>query len=139
MLDGGDADWGEGAGLVRLDGTDDDTLIGGGGAGTFVFGLNSGNDRTQDFSQEDDTIDLTALDLSADELAGVLAGAEKTSDGVRLDFTGYDGGTITFEYGTSEAPLADDFLIRPPGAVVGAPLLVLALAFVLAMLGLRLG
>ena len=51
-------------------------------------------------------------DLGADELAGILASGEKTAEGYRLDFSAHDGGTITFELGTSEVPLADDFLIR---------------------------
>ena len=101
-----------GGGDDRLDGGPGaDTLTGGEGADTFVFGINSGNDKIQDFDREDDAIDLTALGLSSDELAEVLAAGEKTADGFRLDFTAHDGGTFLFEWGTSQTPSLDDFLL----------------------------
>ena len=116
-LDGGDGDdtiyGGDGGsiGYLQAGDTDDDYLIGGEGADVFVFGVQFGNDTIQDFSQEDDTINLTALDLSADEFAGVLAAGEATDDGFRLDLTDYNGWTLLLEGISSGMLSVDDFLI----------------------------
>lgn len=58
-----------GRGNDTLDGGEgDDLLIGGRGADTFVFGENSGNDVIRKFESGMDQIDLTALNLTFEDL-----------------------------------------------------------------------
>ncbi len=73
-------------------GTTDDMLTGGGGADTFVFNQDSGNDTITDFTSGTDKIDLSAFTniTSFDQLFGFQAGDDAV---IFLGFCG--GGTIT--------------------------------------------
>ncbi len=75
-------------------GAGDDTMTGGEGADTFVYSAGHGNDTITDFTDGEDTIDLSAitgitgfgdLSISADGGAAVI------------DLSAHQGGTITLE------------------------------------------
>ena len=90
--DEGDMLYGQGGDDVLMGGDDADTLTGGSGSDTFVFGrervtgdttdpTDTADDVVMDFSKTGgDKIDLTALDLSAAELAAIIAAANDTGD-----------------------------------------------------------
>ena len=96
-----------GGGNDRLfGGTGDDLLHGALGNDVFVFGLAHGDDEIVGFTDGEDRMDLTGLDL--DGFHDVHATAAE--GGVRLDLTGAGGGTIEL-CGFSIADLdAADFL-----------------------------
>ena len=113
---GGDDDMTGGPGNDRLfggqgndtliGGQGDDRLAGGPGADVFVFGPGDGADTVTDFSNGTDRIDLTAFDIESIEAFTMTAG----DDGVTLDLTGIDGGTILLADLTT-LPDAGDFLV----------------------------
>ena len=65
-----------------------DTLTGGAGADTFVFGRDHGDDSITDFTVGEDRIDLTAFAVTS------LSDLTITSDdtGITIDLTDLDGG-----------------------------------------------
>ena len=89
-------------------GTSDDTMTGGTGADTFVFAENHGADTITDFTDGDDTIDLSAFaDITDfDDISRKI-----TQDGTDtvIDLEDFGGGTITLEGFTSTDLTADDF------------------------------
>ena len=89
-------------------GTSDDTMTGGTGSDTFVFNEKSGDDTITDFTDGDDTIDLSAFDdiSGFTDLDGKIA--QSGSDTV-IDLGDFGGGTITLEGFTSTDLSADDF------------------------------
>ena len=89
-------------------GTSDDTMTGGTGADTFVFASNHGSDTITDFTDGDDTIDLSAFSgiTGFTDLDGKIS--QSGSDTV-IDLTDFGGGTITLEGFTSTDLSADDF------------------------------
>ena len=104
---GGDDRLFGGQGNDRLDGgTGNDRLAGGPGADVFVFALGNGADAITDFANGQDRIDLTAFDLTGyDDLT-----VTSSTDGVTIDLSAYDGGTVLLE-GFDMANLdATDFL-----------------------------
>ena len=89
-------------------GTSDDTMTGGTGSDTFVFNEKSGNDTITDFTDGDDTIDLSAFSgiTGFTDLDGKIS--QSGSDTV-IDLTDFGGGTITLEGFTSTDLTTDDF------------------------------
>ena len=96
-----------GQGNDRLDGdAGNDELSGGSGADVFVFAPGHGADTITDFTDTEDQIDLTAFDLSGYADLTITSG----TDGVTIDLSAQDGGTILLE-GIAMANLdAADFL-----------------------------
>ena len=87
-------------------GPGDDRLAGGPGADVFVFGPGDGVDTVTDFSSGTDKVDLTAFEIeSVDEIV-----MDTGDDGVTVDLTDIDGGTILLA-GLTTLPDAGDFLI----------------------------
>lgn len=87
-----------------IGGEGDDFLFGGNGADTFVFAENAGNDTIVGFENGRDKIDLTALNVTFDEL-----NIESYCRGYYSEIA-YEGGSI-FLIG-SDMPLThDDFLL----------------------------
>ncbi len=83
-----------GQGADRLDGgTGDDTLSGGPAGDVFVFAPGSGDDTITDFTNSQDRIDLTAFELSGYDDLTLTDG----TDGVTIDLSAHDGGTILLE------------------------------------------
>ncbi len=82
------------AGDDRLDGGGGaDRLYGDEGNDTFIFGNGHGHDRILDFTNDEDQIDLSALNLSGfDELT-----ITSISDSVEIDLTEHGGGTILLQ------------------------------------------
>ena len=96
-----------GAGADSLNGgLGDDTLTGGADADTFYFNGAFGNDTITDFTDGEDTIDLTAI-------SGITEFADLTitADGQNavIDLTAHGGGTITLENFDSSNLDAEDF------------------------------
>ena len=87
-------------------GTGDDRLAGGPGADVFVFGPGDGADTVTDFSSGTDKLDLTAFEIESVEDLDMAAG----DDGVRIDLTDIDGGSILLADLTT-LPDAGDFLV----------------------------
>ena len=89
-------------------GTSDDTMTGGTGADTFVFAANHGADTITDFTDGDDTIDLSAFSDIADfdDISGKIT---QDGDDTVIDLADFGGGTITLEGFTSTDLTADDF------------------------------
>ena len=125
-----------GGGNDRLDGSDGDDMLDGGpgndfltgGAGVDTFVYNGGNDRIVDFEISNrgginEKIDVTALDLTEEQLREVLNRSESaggSSENLALDFSvlgnGYSGKLLVFDYGdggdNSNIDLAvSDFII----------------------------
>ena len=96
-----------GLGNDRLDGgAGNDRLAGGAGTDVFVFAPGHGADTITDFANSQDRIDLTAFDLTGYDDLTVTSG----TDGVTIDLSAHDGGTILLE-GFDMANLdAADFL-----------------------------
>ena len=70
-----------------------DSLGGGGDADIFVFASGHGNDTILDFTNDEDLIDLTAFDLAGfDDLT-----LSSASNGVKIDLSVHDGGTILLQ------------------------------------------
>ena len=83
-LDGGD-------GADTLDGgSGDDELSGGHGADIFRFAPGHGNDIILDFSNGEDRIDLSDLDIEDLSAVTIVEGTDR----VTLDLTDYGGGTV---------------------------------------------
>ena len=83
-----------GQGQDRLEGgTGNDRLAGGHGADVFIFESGHGTDTITDFSDTEDKIDLSAFGLSGyDDLT-----VSSSTDGVTIDLSAHDGGTILLE------------------------------------------
>ena len=104
-------DGGSGQDLL-LGGEGDDRLTGGAGTDTFVFTPDHGTDTIVDFTDGEDTIDLSAfagitgfgdLQVTADEAAAVI------------DLTSYGGGTVRLEdTDVSDLDAADFVFSEPP-------------------------
>ena len=73
--------------------TDNDTLTGGAGADTFVFGRDHGDDVITDFTSGEDRIDLSAFAVRS------LSDLTITTDesGLTIDLTAQGGGTIRLD------------------------------------------
>ena len=83
-----------GQGSDRLDGgTGDDALSGGPAGDLFVFAPGHGADTITDFTDTEDQIDLTAFDLSGYDDLTFTSG----TDGVTIDLSAHDGGTILLQ------------------------------------------
>ena len=77
-----------------IGGSGDDTLTGGAGADTFVFAAGHGNDMIRDFTDGEDTIDLTAItDIIGFEDLTITADGNNAV----IDLTAHGGGTIRLE------------------------------------------
>ena len=120
-LHGGDGgDWlagGEGADTID-GGSGDDEMFGDGGADVFVFGPGNGSDTIYDFVDGEDKIDLTAFSgISGFDDLSITSG----DDGVTVDLTEHEGGTIFLD-GVSRDDLdADDFIFGEPSATDREP------------------
>ena len=87
-------------------GPGDDSLAGGSGADVFVFGPGNGADTVTDFSSGTDKVDLTAFEIdSIDEIS-----MDPTDDGVTIDLSDIDGGSILLA-GLTAVPDAGDFVV----------------------------
>ena len=86
----------------------DDTLTGNAGADTFVFASGHGADTITDFTDGDDTIDLSAFTgiTAFTDLDGKIT---QSGDDTVIDLSAFGGGTITLEGYTSTDLSADDF------------------------------
>ena len=83
-----------GQGRDRLDGgTGDDRLTGGHGRDIFVFAPGHGVDTITDIANSLDRIDLSAFGLSGYDDLTITSG----TDGVTIDLSAHDGGTILLE------------------------------------------
>ena len=91
---------------VMAGGPGDDRLAGGPGADVFVFGPGDRTDTVTDFSSGTDKVDLTAFDIESVEDLDMATG----DDGVTVDLTDVDGGTILLADITT-LPDAGDLLI----------------------------
>ena len=89
-----------------IGGPGDDRLAGGPGADVFVFGPGEGADTVTDFSGGTDRIDLMAFDIESIDALTMTTG----DDGVTLDLTEVDGGTVLLA-GLTTLPDAGDFLV----------------------------
>ena len=101
-------DYAGGDGADTLEGTSrDETFTGGGGADTFVFDEENGDDTITDFTADTDKIDLTAFTgiTSLDDLLYWKSGGD-TLIYLRLD----GGGTIRLEGISPDELDADDFI-----------------------------
>ena len=87
-------------------GPGDDRLAGGHGNDVFVFGPGDGADTVTDFSSGTDKVDLTAFGIESVEDLDMATG----DDGVTIDLTDVDGGTILLA-GLTVVPDAGDFLV----------------------------
>ena len=77
-----------------IGGSGDDTLTGGAGADTFVFTAGHGNDMIRDFTDGEDTIDLTAItDIIGFEDLTITADGNNAV----IDLSAHGGGTIRLE------------------------------------------
>jgi len=89
-------------------GTTDDTLTGKGGADTFVFNLNSGDDTITDFTVDTDKIDLSGI-------TGITSVSDfacwQDGDDVVIDLGSQGGGTITLKNVSLSDLDADDFVL----------------------------
>ena len=72
----------------------------------FVFGPGDGADTVTDFSSGTDKIDLTAFGIESVEDLDMATG----DDGVTIDLTDVDGGTVLLA-GLTALPEAGDFLV----------------------------
>ena len=73
-----------------IGGPGDDRLSGGPGNDVFVFGPGDQTDTVTDFSSGTDKVDLTAFEIENIEDVTMMSG----DDGVTVDLTDVDGGTI---------------------------------------------
>lgn len=107
-----------GAGEDTLEGGEgDDELHGGEDADTFVFKPGHGNDRILDFTNGEDTIDLTAI-------TGITGFEDltisKSGNNAVIDLTDHGGGKITLQSVDSSVLDADDFTFyEAPASVEG--------------------
>ncbi|MDE0538735.1 MAG: calcium-binding protein [Rhodospirillales bacterium] len=97
---------GDGADTIE-GGTTDDTLTGGEGADTFVFASGHGNDTITDFTDGEDTIDLSTF-------TGITGFSDLTvaQDGNNTVITVPGGGTITLQGFTSTDLDTNDFVFH---------------------------
>ena len=89
-----------------IGGPGDDRLAGGPGNDVFVFGPGDQTDTVTDFSSGTDKVDLTAFGIERVEDLDMATG----DDGVTVDLTDIDGGTILLA-GLTTLPDAGDFLV----------------------------
>ena len=92
-------------------GAGNDRLQGEGGRDTFIFEPGHGDDRIDDFANDNETIVLRGMNVTVSDL---LANAEPRSEGtrVRIDLTGFGGGTIDLRnFGIDDLD-ASDFRIE---------------------------
>ena len=89
-----------------IGGQGDDRLAGGPGNDVFVFGPGDQTDTVTDFSSGTDKIDLMAFDIEGIEDVDMTTG----DDGVTVDLTDIDGGTILLADLTT-LPEAGDFVV----------------------------
>ncbi len=95
--------------MARITGTGNDEVLNGtGGADTFVFTQDSGNDTIINFQIGTDVIDLSCFGakITWDELSAKIVtvtnpGAPNQVTGVRIDLSEWDGGSITIDGVTS--------------------------------------
>ena len=90
--------------------TDNDTLTGGAGADTFVFGRDHGDDVITDFTSGEDRIDLSAFAVRS------LSDLTITTDesGLTIDLTAHGGGTIRLDgVGLDDLEDSDFVTIQP--------------------------
>lgn len=106
---------GEGADVIE-GGAGNDFLTGGSGADTFVFQPDHGNDTITDFTDGEDTIDLSAFtDIGGfGDLSIVQQG-----DHVQIDLSAHGGGTITLTGFNLEDLDAADFTFHVDDGVEG--------------------
>ena len=96
-----------GQGDDTLDGgPGDDRLAGGPGADVFVFGPGDGADTVTDFSSGTDRIDLTEFEIESVDDVTMTTG----DDGVTVDLTDIDGGTVLLADLTT-LPDTGDFVV----------------------------
>ena len=88
---GNDGLWGSSGDDVLEGGAGDDKLNGGPGDDTFIFAPEGGNDTITDFTDSDDSIDLSAFEDI--ETFNDLS-LEQQEDDVVIDLSDYAGGTI---------------------------------------------
>ena len=100
ILDGGEGD------DRLISGQDTNRLTGGGGADTFVFSPVDGDAVVTDFEGDNDRIDLSYFDIETIDEVTMIVG----DDGVTIDLTDMDGGTVLLA-GLTELPDADDFIV----------------------------
>ena len=84
---------------MRVLSADSDEMTGGDDNDTFVFGPGHGNDIINDFTTDNaadnDRIDLSAFELEADDLVGMISVRGTGANAyVQIDLTSVDGGTI---------------------------------------------
>ena len=89
-------------------GTSDDTMTGGTGSDTFVFASDHGSDTITDFTDGEDTIDLSAFtDITGfSDLAGKIT---QSGNDTVIDLDDFGGGTVTLQDFTSTDLGANDF------------------------------
>ena len=87
-------------------GPGNDRLAGGAGADIFPFGPQNGTDTVTDFTSGTDKIHLKQYDIETIDDVTMTVG----DDGVTIDLTDMDGGTVLLA-GLTELPDAADFLI----------------------------
>ena len=96
-----------GQGNDRLEGgPGDDRLAGGPGADVFVFAPGHGADTITDYTDTEDKIDLEGYDLSGFDALTITS----STNGVTIDLSTHDGGTILLEGFTTSSLDATDFL-----------------------------
>jgi Ca2+-binding RTX toxin-like protein len=85
-----------------------DSLLGGGGADLFVFTDTPGNDTIVDFASGTDKIDLSAFDISLDD---IMASTSGTSTVLSVDTSGDGVGDFTITLnGVTVAPAGGDYV-----------------------------
>ena len=86
----------------------DDTLTGNEGDDTFVFAASHGSDTITDFTDGEDTIDLSGLS-GITGFSDVSGSITQSGNDTVIDLSSFGGGSITLEGFTSTDLSADDF------------------------------
>ena len=90
-------------------GTSDDTMTGGTGSDTFVFSGDHGDDTITDFTDGEDTIDLSAF-TDITEFSDLVGKITQSGSNTEIDLSSFEGGgMITLENFTHTDLAADDF------------------------------